>query len=177
MDSVVTTTEVLHALASVIRENLPRPRCIHYRNALSPKDQSNCLEIQNAGMAQLDTAMTITLPDGRTFTGMGATPLEIKVGEYTGLLSSVTLENVLTPMGEFNRSIHFFDDGEGNTFWTNSLIVGYPIAPQQFQLHQKLIVVGGTGVFENARGVMRINGVLSFPMFTVDYEMGGAMCL
>jgi hypothetical protein len=145
---------------------------IAYRYAL---DDSNCFSINQAGIAQVGPNV-ITLPDGRIFSGIGALPHPTQIGTYSGMFTSATISSITTPIGQFNHLIHFFDDGAGNAFWTTSLLHMTPLAPPLFNLNEKITIVGGTGDFLDARGMLRNIGEIDLTTYQVDKILTGEMC-
>jgi hypothetical protein len=146
---------------------------IAYRYAL---DDGNCFSINQAGIAQVGPNV-ITLPDGRIFSGIGALPHPTQIGTYSGMFTSATISSITTPIGQFNHLIHFFDDGAGNAFWTTSLLHMTPLAPPIFNLNEKITIVGGTGDFLEARGMLRNVGELDLTTYQVEKILTGEMCL
>lgn len=148
---------------------------IAYRYPLS---NSNCMSVaDNGSIVYSPDAATVTLPDGTTFTGGGVLPGEINFGPYNGMISSAGYKQFMTPIGQVTLGVSLFDDGEGNMFWASNIVIGFPISPTEFQLIQKHTIVGGTGDFEDVRGMLRIQGVLDVTTLTINYSMTGEMCL
>ena len=148
---------------------------IAYRYPLS---NSNCMSVSdNSSIVYSPDAATVTLPDGTTFTGGGVLPGEINIGPYNGLISSAGYKQFMTPIGQVTLGVSLFDDGEGNMFWASNIVIGFPISATEFQLIQKHTIVGGTGDFEDVRGMLRIQGVLDVTTLTINYNMNGEMCL
>jgi hypothetical protein len=147
---------------------------IGYRYALS---SSNCFSVDlNQTGHPLAGSHTIDLPDGKSFTGFGAAPLEVTLGAYTGLMQSVVIGEELAGSVIHYQLVHYFYDSDGNSFWTSDFAVATPIDAVTVDINDKMTVVGGTGDFECARGMFRNIAVMHLDSFTLDYHLTGNIC-
>ncbi len=141
------------------------------------KDDTFCINnVQITGLANIGE-LTIKA-NGQSYTGQGALPTTVKIGKYEGKMSSVITKQTQTDKGFDVELVHFFDDGNGNTFWTNDKATLTPLNAEftKFQVYDDLTVVGGTGDFECASGKLVNQGPLDFVMGTLQVNMTGSVC-
>ena len=122
--------------------------------------------------APLHPEVTINLP-GETITGFGALPFEITLGDYTGHLSSAVTGEKMTDQGLRYTLVHYFDDGQGNTFWTRDVAIALPIDATSVAIEDYLTVAGGTGDFTCCYGNFKNVVTLDFVSNTLSGTMTG----
>ena len=122
---------------------------------------------------------TFNLPDGTTYEGNGALPFEITLGKYTGTMRSIVLTQEPRETGEIDVTlVHFFEDGQGNNFWTSDKAVMTAANEQGtvMNIDDVMTVIGDTGDFECATGELHNVGTLDFTTFKLEVQITGSVC-
>ena len=152
--------------------------CVGILNSCQ-SDDTFCIDnVTFKGTAQ-SAEHTITLPNGETFSGAGALPFDVSIGNYSGKMSSVVLSQVPGPNGLEVELIHFFDDSKGNTFWTSDRAIMIPTDDPSgavMSVDDTMTVVDGTGDFKCASGTIKNIGTIDFIAFTLEVELSGSVC-
>jgi hypothetical protein len=122
--------------------------------------------------------ITIAIPGEQSYTGIGALPAPFKIGKYDGELSSVIIKQTITETGMEAELRHFFDDGNGNSFWTHDHAVLTPIGGSQtkFTVYDEMPIFGGTGDFECAGGMLINNADVDFETGKLNNHVTGTIC-
>jgi len=142
------------------------------------KDKTFCIEGINIKDSVTTGNTSFTLPNGQTYSGLGAPPAPTVFGEYTGGFQSVVTKQTPTATGQDVELVHFFDDGKGNTFWTNDKATFTPLDTTftRFQVNNIMTIVGGTGDFECASGQLTNQGPVNFVTNTLERNLSGKIC-
>ena len=90
------------------------------------EDSSFCIDEFEVPLNATSGEVSFTLPNGTTYSGLGALPSTIKIGDYEGQLQSVLTNQVPVGPGSENELVHYFDDGKGNALWTNDKTLFLP---------------------------------------------------
>lgn len=122
--------------------------------------------------------VTITVPGEQAYTGTGALPGPFKIGKYEGQISSVIIKQTPTETGMAVELRHFFDDGNGNTFWTHDHAVMTPVdgSETRFNVYDEMVIWVGTGDFECAAGLLVNRAVADFVTSTLNINCTGTVC-
>ena len=156
----------------------PMKASVYLIGCVFEQSQVKCMDITSlSGVAQLDSPVVITLPDGRNFEGFGSLPVNITVGGYSGTWQVVVLEEEFNGTGADYLLMEYFTDGNGNSFWTSSYAISTPVNAVTFNILDKETVIGGTGDFDCARGMFRTTSVMHLDTYTLDFDISGTMCM
>lgn len=81
-------------------------------------------------------------------------------------------------VGQEVELVHFFNDGNGNSFWTNDKAVFLPLdaTGARFKLVNVFDIQDGTGTFECATGQFVNDGAVDFIQGTLTGTMTGSIC-
>ena len=123
---------------------------------------------------------TISLPDGKTFSGAGALPFKVTIGKYHGIMSSVVTSQIPSETGMDVELVHLFEDTKGNSFWTSDKATMIPTDDPSgaiMRVDDTMTVVGGTGDFKCARGIMKNTGTINFITSSMQVNLSGRVCL
>ncbi|MEY3053208.1 MAG: hypothetical protein RLY31_2993 [Bacteroidota bacterium] len=144
----------------------------------SKDDASFCIDEFVVPINATSGNVTFTLPNGNTYTGLGALPSTVRIGDYEGQLQSVLTNQVPVGPGSENELVHFFDDGKGNTFWTNDKALFLPSdsTGARFKLVNVFDVIDGTGDFECAKGQFVNRADVDFITGALVGTMSGNLC-
>lgn len=121
-----------------------------------------CMNVAWKGEGYLGPGTSTPLPAGPSF---GLLPTPATMGPYEGMLSSAVIEEYHGGNGATHIVLsHLFDDGEGNTFWTDdqATCAASDNDPSTCRVNDVMTVVGGTGDFEGAEGQLRNHGWITF---------------
>ena len=142
------------------------------------KDDTFCIEGINIKDSVTTGNASFTLPNGQTYSGLGAPPAQTVFGDYTGGFQSVVTKQTPTATGQDVELVHFFDDGKGNTFWTNDKATFTPLDTTftLFQVNNVMTIVGGTGDFACASGQLINQGPVNFVTNTLERNLSGRIC-
>jgi hypothetical protein len=116
---------------------------------------------------------------------LGALPTPITLGDLSGVMGSVVTS--LRPSGAEAQGAqhltlrHTFESTDPlrvGTFQTEDKAVCAPAGRDQnvCRVNDVLQIVSGTGIFENAEGVLRNHGVLDLNNFTLSVSLSGRVC-
>ena len=122
--------------------------------------------------------VTFTLPTGTTYSGMGALPYDMTIGDYEGKIQSVITSETQTQYGLDVELVHFFSDEGGNSFWTSDHAVFTPIDQTftTFTGTDTMTVVDGRGDFQCASGRFLNTVTLKLAAQSLDLSMTGNVC-
>jgi hypothetical protein len=142
------------------------------------KDKTFCIENVSISRTVPIGEADFTLPNGQRYAGQGAPPVATTFGDYTGTFQSVVTSQTQTATGQDVALVHFFDDGEGNTFWTNDEATFTPTDNTFtiFQVDNTMTIVGGTGDFDCANGQFSNQGLANFVTGTLQVNITGKVC-
>ncbi len=81
-------------------------------------------------------------------------------------------------VGQEVQLVLFFNDGNGNSFWTNNKAVFLPLdtTGARFKLVNVFDIQDGTGAFECATGQFVNDGNVDFIQGTITGTMPGSIC-
>ncbi len=157
------------------------PLLIALISSLGPCNKSDFFCIENLSFAGKTKSgeHSIVLPDGQTFTGTGALPFAVKIGKYQGMMSSIVTNQVPGNEGLNVELVHFFDDGDGHTFWTSDKAKMTPTSDPSgavMNVDDTMTVIGGTGDFQCASGTIKNIGTIDFNNLTLQIQLTGSVC-
>lgn len=145
------------------------------------KDDSNiCVEGINLSIEDSNLGdVSFTLPNGEYHEGYGLKPTSLSFGDYQGSIQSVNISEVVDTQNAqlFLNIIHFFDDDQGNSFWTNEDIVftntgQIAVASSSFNFN----VIDGRGDFECPEGQISCTAIANFFEDKMDFTITGKIC-
>jgi hypothetical protein len=142
------------------------------------KDNTFCVDNVSVPIDARSGTVSFTLPDGTTYSGLGALPATIKIGKYEGQWQSVLTKQTVVGLGQEAELVHLFDDGKGNTFWTNDKALFLPLdnSGALFRLTNVQDIAGGTGDFECATGRFVNQAEVNFITGQLQGTMTGRVC-
>lgn len=146
--------------------------------ACKKEDDTFCIgDILQTGTMTMGN-ITITVPGEQAYTGVGALPGPFKFGKYDGQISSVIIRQTLTETGMEVELRHYFDDGEGNQFWTHDHAIMTPVNGSEtiFNVYDEMAIWTGTGDFECAGGMLINEGVADFATSKLEIKVTGTVC-
>ena len=148
--------------------------------ACNKDDDQFCINnLSVPGAADIAEDVTIIIPGGETYTGVGAVPgPKVQVGPYSMTVASVILKQTPNENGMEVELVHLWDDGNGNAFWTDDLAQMTPLDSTLtlFNVYDEMTVVDGTGDFKCASGLLINNGTANFATGRLDYLVTGNVC-
>lgn len=142
------------------------------------KDDNFCISnISVKTIASIGEA-AFTLPNGQSYSGLGALPNSATIGNYKGNLQSVVTKQTPTATGMEMELVHYFDDGKGNAFWTSDKATFTPLDTTftRFQVHDIMTIVDGTGDFKCASGQLINEGPANFATSKLEVNIRGNVC-
>jgi hypothetical protein len=142
------------------------------------KDDSFCIQDYSTPISAQSGMVSFTLPNGTSYSGQGALPSTIKIGAYSGQWQSVVTNQTTVGVGQEVELVHFFNDGNGNSFWTKDKAVFLPLdaTGARFKLVNVFDIQDGTGAFECATGQFVNDGNVDFIQGTLTGNMTGSIC-
>jgi len=140
------------------------------------KDKTFCIEDVNISRTVPIGNADFTLPTGQRYSGQGAPPVATTFGDYTGTFQSVLTSQTQTATGQDATLVHFFDDGEGNTFWTSDQATFTPTDNTFTVFQVNNTIVDGSGDFDCASGVFSNIGLANFANGTLQVTITGKVC-
>jgi hypothetical protein len=135
-----------------------------------------CEKVVAEGIAQLGL---IEVAPG-VFT-LGALPTPVVVAGVPGLMSSIVTSQRGNKGALHYTLVHTFVSTDGarpGGFTTSDRAVAAPagVDPNTGIVNDVLTVVGGTGVFANAEGIIVNHALLDLSNFTLTFSMHGQVC-
>jgi hypothetical protein len=110
---------------------------------------------------------------------LGAMPNETTIAGVTGEMGSFVTHRYATNEKEnsaaFYHLFHYFKSDEG-AFVTWDHAVQSPVQNNIARINDKLEVLAGTGVFENATGKFINNGTIDFSTYILHADVHGRIC-
>jgi len=78
---------------------------------------------------------------------------------------------------DFPEVVHIFDFGDGSTLTTTGEEFAIPMGEKSaiWTLHGNMEITGGTGVFEDASGELRVNGQMDWSIEQATFEAHGTI--
>ena len=142
------------------------------------KDKTFCIEDISIPTNATSGTVTINLPNGQTYSGLGALPSTVKFGDYEGQFQSVVTKQTVVGLGQEVELVHLFNDGKGNQFWTNDKALFLPLdtSGALFRLTNVMEIVGGVGDFECATGRLVTQAEVSFITGALTGTLTGRIC-
>ncbi len=142
------------------------------------KDKSFCIEDISIPTNATSGTVSFTLPNGTAYAGLGALPSTVKFGNYEGQFQSVVTKQTVVGLGQEVELVHFFDDGNGNTFWTADKALFLPLdnTGALFRLTNVMDIAGGTGDFNNASGRLVTQAEVNFITGILSGTLTGQIC-
>jgi hypothetical protein len=125
------------------------------------RSQDHCLNVSG----DFDGVLTAT----------GATALI--TGDLTGTATSTVLE--ISPSGDGTlhyRLVHVFVTADGELDTQDEAVLT-PIGPGLYRVNDRLEVVGGTGIYTNATGLLHTHGIANVNEGTLILRYDGRVCL
>ena len=144
--------------------------------AAQPADR--CVNVEHAGLAYLDPF--VELPDG--LIGLGADWTPTTLGPYQGEMASVVTQQRFTGANGQGAAhwelVHAFRLDDDNWFLTHDRAVCAPAGsdPTTCRVNDVLTITGGVGIFANATGQLRNQGVIDLANFTLTTDIRGRVC-
>lgn len=141
------------------------------------KDDSFCEQVSQTGELQIGE-ITINVPGESSYSGVGALPGPFKIGKYEGEISSVVIKQTPTETGMQVELRHFFDDGNGNKFWTHDHATFTPVNGSQtvFNVYDEMAIWVGEGDFKCSGGMLINEGVVDFGTNKLVFNCAGTVC-
>lgn len=142
------------------------------------KDKSFCIEDISIPTNATSGTVSFTLPDSTKYAGLGALPSTVKFGDYEGQFQSVVTKQTVVGLGQEVELVHFFNDGNGNTFWTADKALFLPLdnTGALFRLTNVMDIAGGTGDFNNASGRLVTQAEVNFITGILSGTLTGQIC-
>ena len=174
--SLLAAAGILFLLTACQKESLapPSDAAVGARGSAQPADR--CLHFTISSTSNVGF---VCLPAPLNVCGLGALPNPVTIGGISGYLSSAAGEQRNSGNGAIHFVLyHYFDDGNGNTFWTEDRAVCAPAGtnPLACTVHDVLTVAGGTGIFAQASGSLRNHGTFDLAAGTLGVNMRGRIC-
>jgi hypothetical protein len=111
--------------------------------------------------------------------GGGANQEKMTLAGVEGVIGSIITHEYAANENSavFRHLFHFFKSDEG-AFVTWDHAVQSPMNPKNYtaRINNKLEVLAGTGIFENASGKLINNGMIDFNTFTLHADVHGRIC-